>query len=164
VIIIGVDPGLACCGAAVVGDGDCWGIETWKHGPREGTAEERGAAYVQDLFNLLVDPLTPREITLAVESQFTAPHGTAGQWGDVQNVTLIRGMLCGAAAAWGWRVVSVTPAEGKLALTGRGNSDKRAMRKMAQLRFALPKLPSEHIADALGVALAAQRKLRELQP
>jgi Holliday junction resolvasome RuvABC endonuclease subunit len=156
--VIGIDPGLAACGMAVVMGEKCLGAATWKHGPAEGTDEERGAAYVQDLYRLGGFEEAP---ILACESQFTAPRGTGAEWMSQQQVTLIRGMLSGAAAAWGWRVLSVTPAEAKRALTGRGNADKGAMCRMAQSRFNLPTTPSEHIADALGVALAAQRKLLE---
>jgi len=140
----------------------CLALATWKHGPREGTDEERGAAYMRDLsrLSLYMRDLVGGPVILACETQFTAPHGSGKQWMGQQQVTLVRGMLCGAAATWGWRVVSVTPAEAKLALCGQGNADKTAMQKMAQMRFGLDKLPSEHIADAIGVALAAQRKLK----
>ncbi len=66
----------------------------------------------------------------------------------------VRGVICLAANQVGARVLEVSPAEVKSALTGSGRATKeqiqRAVTRMLRLESA-PK--NEHIADALALAL-----------
>lgn len=56
----------------------------------------------------------------------------------------------------GLAIVDIAPAEAKQALTGKGNADKSMMRGAALVWG----VNGEHAADAVGVALAAVRKVQ----
>ncbi len=68
----------------------------------------------------------------------------------------VSGALMACAALKGLRVVEVSPAEAKKALTGRGDAGKPLMQEYA-LAYGVR---GEHAADALGVALAAAGQVK----
>jgi len=156
ILVVGIAPGIATCGMAIVHGKHCLGLGVWRHSSAAHSDESRGEAYILDLY-AAVKARCDYPAILACETQFVAPCGSDAQCMAQQQVTLVRGMLCGAAAVWGWRLLSVTPQQASLALAGNGRASKEQMRKMAQARVALDHLPNEHEADALVVALAAQR-------
>jgi Holliday junction resolvasome RuvABC endonuclease subunit len=73
------------------------------------------------------------------------------------------GVLLLHAARYGLPVVEVSPAAAKAALTGNGNADKAMMITMARAELNDPVLDDDHVADALGVGIAACAKLRLTQ-
>lgn len=68
------------------------------------------------------------------------------------------GVALAAGAALDVPVIAVQPVEAKQGLTGDHRADKAAMIKMAALVFGVSL--SSHRADACGVALAGEAKLR----
>jgi len=80
-----------------------------------------------------------------------------------RKTALLLGMLYGAlvVSCRSWKLVPVTPAEAKLAATGRGNADKKLVRQMIMAQFGLNVPIGEHQADAVAVALAAAGKVKE---
>ena len=78
-------------------------------------------------------------------------------------VSQVRGMLCYIAAAKGLTVWEYTPLEVKMAVTGYGRSDKRAIAALVPRLIALPpqkRLDDEMDAIAVGLTcLAATRGL-----
>jgi len=66
----------------------------------------------------------------------------------------VRGVICLAADQSGARVVEVSPAEVKRALTGSGRASKEQIRRAVTRMLGLPRAPhSEHVCDALGLAI-----------
>lgn len=68
----------------------------------------------------------------------------------------VMGAILLAVASSGLPVVEVPPTKAKLALAGKGNADKTMM-QLAARAYLTPGF-DEHAADALGVALAAQKE------
>jgi Holliday junction resolvasome RuvABC endonuclease subunit len=68
------------------------------------------------------------------------------------------GIILGCAAKYNVKCYPITPNEAKKALTGKGNSDKETMIKFAGDWLKVPVELSSHVADAVGVALAASSK------
>ena len=75
----------------------------------------------------------------------------------------LRGRLVGLADGTDCEVIGVTAQEAQSALTGDGRTLPRKERKAAMLRAARMQFPTvkwtQDSADALGVALAARRKI-----
>lgn len=95
----------------------------------------------------------PRLDCIAIEQPFAGPSGkTSMQLGALFGALIV--------AAQAWPVMSVTPAEAKLAATGRGNADKKMVMQMVAAQFGLDVKVGEHQADAVAVALAAAGKLK----
>jgi len=66
----------------------------------------------------------------------------------------VRGAICLAADQSGARVVEISPAEVKHALTGSGRASKDQIRRAVTRMLALDSPPdSEHICDALAMAV-----------
>jgi crossover junction endodeoxyribonuclease RuvC len=66
----------------------------------------------------------------------------------------VRGVICLAAQQSGARVVEVSPAEVKSALTGSGRASKEQIQRAVTRMLGLREPPdSEHVCDALALAL-----------
>lgn len=81
---------------------------------------------------------------------------------DNSKVNVAVGVGLGCAFAYGLKVVSVTPAQAKIAVLGKGGSkaDKRAV-KAAVARLTDAKRFSRHGADGVSIAIAGERKWQE---
>ena len=163
---LGVDPGLAATGYALL-DGEkplAWGV--WRCGPDQGSEEERRAEYCARLRELLASLAVPLEaVTVALEKQFVATGrpgpGAQRRAQAALGLALLRWALEQAAREAGVHVVHISPQAAKRALVGHGGAEKRAMLQMARLRLGLTlQAQEEHIADAAGLALAAQAQAR----
>ncbi len=96
-----------------------------------------------------------RADVVALEEPFVGRNGHTAM-----QLARMTGALAGAiTVAWKVPVVWVGPTEAKLAATGDGRADKRAVRKMIQAQFPNA-YPGEHACDAVGVALAAAGKIK----
>jgi len=66
----------------------------------------------------------------------------------------VRGVICLAAEQAGARVVELSPAEVKQALTGSGRASKEQIKRAVTRMLSLKEPPdSDHICDALALAL-----------
>ncbi len=173
-VILGIDPGLAQAGYVVLHRSKIWQVPAgigsltlgpamavYRFGPRYGTDVERGAQYVERLDFWCREA---RVEVLAIETQFTALRATGaearGKAHSQQQVSVIRGMLMQAAVTRGLQVVEIAPAQAKKALTGNPQATKEQMIRMVEQRFGIKlKRSEEHIADAIGIALAAERRV-----
>ncbi|HEX6989258.1 MAG TPA: crossover junction endodeoxyribonuclease RuvC [Bacillota bacterium] len=150
-LVIGIDPGLADTGYAVL-DVDA------RPGPRVVEAgllqtdplqplHQRLATLHEGLAGLL-DAFPPEAV--AVEDLYSAYRHPrmAILMGHARGVVLL------AAAQGGAPVFHYPPARIKRALTGNGRAGKAQMQRMIQQLLALRRLPEpDHVADALSVAL-----------
>jgi crossover junction endodeoxyribonuclease RuvC len=147
-MIIGIDPGLASTGYAVVGrDGSrmvAVACGTLRTSPRRPHAERLRSLY--DGISELVERHPVAEG--ALEAWFVHPPSRAAM-----GMAEARGAILAALAGHGLPVAEYAPNEVKQAVTGNGRAEK------AQIRFMVARLAtgvaaeSDHAADALAVAI-----------
>jgi crossover junction endodeoxyribonuclease RuvC len=145
--VIGVDPGLAACGFAVVerlGAGlevrsyGCWHTE-------RGRLELRLRQLHGALVELIADV---RPDVVAVEESFVGRDARTAL-----SVGQVRGALLVACARVGVSVVEYPPARMKQAVCGYGRAEKLQVQRMAKALFRLERQPTPaHAADAIAVA------------
>lgn len=147
--ILGIDPGLSRCGyGAIVRSGATASavaagvIRTDPH-----LALPQRLAHLHDEIEALLDDLAPRAV--AVERVlFQVNARTAIAVGQASGIALA------AAARRAIPVVQYSPNEVKLAISGDGAADKRAVQFMVSKLLRLPVAPEPpDAADALALAL-----------
>ena len=149
-IVLGVDPGLSETGYAVIEAGN------GRAGVRElGCArshskqplEERVRAIYDEVSGVLSRWRPEVAVLEGLYSEYRFPR-TAILMGHV------RGAICLAADQNGARIVEISPAEVKQALTGSGRASKEQIRRAVTRMLSLDAPPdSEHISDALAMAV-----------
>jgi crossover junction endodeoxyribonuclease RuvC len=147
VIVLGIDPGLASTGWALVArSGSALRVlasGTLKTSPRTPHAER-----LRSLFDGVTGVIAEHDVTgAAVESWFIHPVSKAAM-----GMAEARGALLVAIANAGVEVVEYPPTEIKLAVTGSGRADKDQVRAMVA-RLANHEAPSDHAADAIAAAI-----------
>lgn len=146
-IVLGIDPGLASTGWAVVERaGSTLGVlgsGTLRTSPRTPHAER-----LRSLFTGVSDVIADHAVAgAAVESWFIHPVSRAAM-----GMAEARGAILVAVAAAGISVAEYPPTEIKLAVTGSGRADKDQVRAMVA-RLARHDAPSDHAADAIAAAI-----------
>ena len=148
--VLGVDPGTTGMGYAVLAGASVETLALRSSGvvptPRDGTNAVRLLAVAKGLDALI---RTHAPTAIAVERLFFNKNArTAMAVGEARGVAL----LCAARA--GVPVFEYTPQQVKLAVTGYGNADKRAVQNMLRLLLRLEKpIRQDDEADAAAVAL-----------
>jgi crossover junction endodeoxyribonuclease RuvC len=155
-VILGIDPGLATVGFAVLDVKDeakiiNFGvIETSSGLP----IEERLQLIFKDL-QILVDEYQP-DLVLIEELFFSTNAKTA------LDVAQARGVLIAAVAEKGLPIRSIKPNQVKLGFTGDGSADKRQMQEMVKIHFGLTELPQpDDAADALAIAYVGYQEFTQ---
>jgi len=162
VILVGIDPGLAVTGYAVL-DAENRRLRVRDSGCARSSSRRPLEARVRAIYDLLSGIMARWHPAVAVleglYSEYDYPR-TAILMGHV------RGVICLAAEQAGARVVEVSPAEVKQALTGSGRASKEQIRRAVTRMLSLASPPdSDHICDALGLALVgAAREGINLSP
>ena len=146
--VVGIDPGLAACGFAVIEgrsplqlvEFGCW------HTASRQPIELR----LRDLFHEMHVLLgRHRPDAVALEESFVGR--------DARTALLVgqvRGALIVACAQAGVECVEYPPAQVKQAVCGYGRADKRQVQQMAKALLRLEETPTPtHAADALAVAI-----------
>jgi crossover junction endodeoxyribonuclease RuvC len=147
--VMGVDPGLALCGVAMI-DGDVHRSElTAHHLVRTGAddAPEQRLAVVHDQMTDLI--ATHRPDVLAIEQLlFNANARSAMAVAQAVGVILL------AAAHGELEVFHYTPTQVKATVTGTGDADKAQVKYLVRAQLGLDRAPtSADVADAAAVAL-----------
>jgi crossover junction endodeoxyribonuclease RuvC len=150
-IVVGLDPGTAIVGWGVLEvEGQntrCvgYGVITTD---KTMTDSQRLVAIANGIEKLL-DEHKPELV--GIEKLFFSRNVTTAM-----TVSQARGVLMYVCERQGVPIVSFTPNEVKMALTGYGKADKQQMQKMVQLLLKLPTLPKpDDAADAVAIALIA---------
>jgi crossover junction endodeoxyribonuclease RuvC len=150
-LLLGVDPGLAATGWALLDDGSkvaaCGTIRT-----APGPAAPRLLQIVTEIRGVLnSEPV--REA--ALEELFMGRNATSAL-----GVAQARGAVLAALAAAGIAVFEYKPAQVKAALTGYGMAGKAQMARMLALQVSLGTPVDDHAADAIAIALCHSRGRR----
>jgi crossover junction endodeoxyribonuclease RuvC len=149
-IVLGVDPGLSETGYAVldVGNGR----------PRvraSGCARSKSNAPVEGRVRAIYDELA--DVLSEWRPEITVLEGLYADYKFPRTAVMmghVRGVICLAADQVGARVLELSPAEVKRALTGSGRASKEQIRRAVTRMLGLRAAPkSEHVCDALAMAL-----------
>lgn len=146
-MILGIDPGLANTGWALVERSgsrltvvDCGTLRT---SPRTPHAER-----LRSLFDGVAGLLAGHDVTgAAIESWFVHPVSKSAM-----GMAEARGAVIVAIASAGVEVVEYPPTEIKLAVTGSGRADKDQVRTMVG-RLTGHTADGDHAADAIAAAV-----------
>ena len=167
-LTIGIDPGLAVTGYAVVSR-DAGRLKPRAVGViRTGASPRHGDRLVQlhDALGELIEAHAP-EVAAVERLFFNANVKTATAVGQASGVILM------ALAARGIEVIDYTPPEVKLSVTGNGGASKRQVGTMVATLLGLPTPPAPpDAADACALAichlqrsgLSAAVKRAEMRP
>ncbi len=149
-IVLGIDPGLAATGYAVLE------AANGRMQVREcGCARSRSRRPMEARVRAIYDELAA--VLARWRPAMTILEGLYSDYGFPRTAILmghVRGVICLAAGQTGARVVEVSPAEVKRALTGSGRAGKEQIRRAVTRMLSLPGPPdSDHICDALALAI-----------
>ncbi|UCC67701.1 MAG: crossover junction endodeoxyribonuclease RuvC [Armatimonadota bacterium] len=149
-IVLGVDPGLAATGYAVLE------AANGRMQVREsGCARSRSRHPMEARVRTIYDELAA--VLARWQPEVTVLEGLYSDYGFPRTAILmghVRGVICLAAGQAGARVMEVSPAEAKQALTGSGRASKEQIRRAVARMLALDEPPaSDHVCDALALAI-----------
>jgi crossover junction endodeoxyribonuclease RuvC len=156
--ILGIDPGSRRIGYGVVDAGNPPTLHAVGIVPITEKANPAALAELKHEIERLIAVYRPTH--LGVEKLFFMKNRTTGI-----AVAEARGVVLSAAYEAGLHIHEYTPNEIKLALTGDGGADKRAIAKMVRLilkNAPEDKLPAKLIddaTDALAIALVAAQRI-----
>jgi crossover junction endodeoxyribonuclease RuvC len=153
--VLGIDPGLASTGYAVLeSDGRVAACGTLKTLPAP--AGERLLQIVRGIEQMLAGV---REA--ALEELFMGQNRTS-----FLGVAQARGAILARLAQAGVPVAEYKPSLVKSVVSGYGGADKRQMARMLSTQVALAERADDHALDAIAIALChlRSRRLRALAP
>jgi len=146
---VGIDPGTAACGYAVV-EGERGRLHDLEHGcwrTSSGTALETRLKRLFDGVSDLIRRHRPDSVALE-ESFVGVDARTALSVGQARGAILVACAVQGVAAR------EYTPNRVKSVVCGYGHADKPQMQRMVKTLLGLPEPPKpHHAADALAVAI-----------
>jgi crossover junction endodeoxyribonuclease RuvC len=151
-VIVGVDPGLAATGAAVLsaagGGFDLVFAETVKTSSKAPAPERLSA--IGSWFAEVLEKHKPTRVS--IEEVFS--HGRHPA--TAVKMAQARGVVIAACGAAGVEVMEYAPRRVKQAITGSGAASKEQVQKMVRRHLDMDKFPGdEHAADAAALALCA---------
>lgn len=147
-LVLGIDPGTAITGYAVVGQND--GLHAVTYGvirtPSDLPLAQRLLMIYQELTAVI---RLHQPVAVAVEELFFSKNTrTAMSVGQARGIVLL------AAAQAGLPVFHYKPAEVKQAVTGYGGASKSQVQEMVRLLLGLEAIPRpDDAADALAIAI-----------
>ena len=154
--ILGIDPGLATIGFAVL---DTNGrekelITVGVIKTAAGTPDPIRLKEIYEDITAIIHEYKPD--SCAVEQIFFSKNVSTGI-----QVAQARGVILLALENSGLEIHEYSPSAMKLALTGDGNADKKAIQKMVCIELGLDEAPKpDDAADALSLALTLSSELR----
>jgi crossover junction endodeoxyribonuclease RuvC len=149
-IVLGIDPGTATTGYALVTEDPAGEPRLLRYGTFLTQPGVPMPERLRSLFHqvvALIDDSAPD--TLAIEELFFSRNVTTAL-----SVGQARGVVLLAAAEAGLRIFEYKPAEVKLALVGYGGAKKRQIQEMLRMMLGLTEIPRpDDAADAIAVAI-----------
>lgn len=151
--ILAIDPGFDRMGVAVVEGDSSRPTLVWSAcvEPAKGAAEDR-LAHVSSEITRMLEAYAPD--ALAIETLFFSVNKKTAL-----GVAEARGAVLAAAGTRGTAVIECSPQEVKLAVTGYGHANKRAVAQMVPRLIQLPdkkRLDDELDAIAIGITALAK--------
>jgi crossover junction endodeoxyribonuclease RuvC len=147
--VLGIDPGTAACGYAIVHESD-GRLRALDHGWWQTPARERPELRLKTIFEgvqELVEQYEPDAVALE-ESFVGADARTALSVGQARGAVLVASALAGVECA------EYAPARVKQAVCGYGRAEKAQVQRMVKTILSLTAPPSStHASDALAVAI-----------
>lgn len=147
--VLGIDPGFDRLGLAVVEGNASRPTHVWSDCimPEKGEAHERLAA----IYRAVTDAIADHEPSvIALETLFFSTNKKTAL-----SVAEARGAVLAAAGARGIPVKEFSPGQVKLAVTGHGGADKKAIELMVPRLIELPaKKRLDDEFDAIAIAIA----------
>lgn len=149
-IVLGIDPGLTATGYAVLESGR--GRSTVRE---FGCARTNGRQTLEMRVRAIYDEMLA--VSTRWQPEIAVLEGLYAEYSYPRTAILmghVRGVICLAADQAGAKVVEVSPAEVKHALTGSGRATKDQIKRAVTRMLAMPEPPnSEHVYDAIALAL-----------
>jgi crossover junction endodeoxyribonuclease RuvC len=161
VLVLGIDPGTATTGYALVAENAEGEARLERCGVFETRAGEPMPARLQSIFaelSALIREASPDAV--AVEELFFSRNVTTAL-----SVGQARGVVLLAAAQAGLPVYEYKPAEVKQALVGYGGASKAQIQEMVRMMLGLAEVPRpDDAADAIAVSICHlhSHRLRQL--
>lgn len=159
--IIGIDPGIAIIGWAVISE-EKRGIKTYGYGyiktPKELSVSERLQIVANDL-QKIIKKYKPTEA--AIEQLFFFKNQKT-----IIKVSEARGAILLMVEGEGIKIAEYTPLEVKQAITGYGRAEKKQIQIMVKQILNLKEDPKpDDVADALAIAICHlnSRKIKKLK-
>lgn len=154
--ILGIDPGLAIIGFAVL-DVDGNKKELKEVGVIRTRAELSNSARLSEIYKDLTALLAEyKPECCSIEQIFFSNNVSTGI-----QVSEARGVILLALEEAGIPISEFSPSAMKLALTGDGKADKKSVQKMVKMELALDEIPKpDDAADAVSLALTLSYHLR----
>jgi crossover junction endodeoxyribonuclease RuvC len=160
-LVLGVDPGTATTGYALVAERPGGELQLDRYGVFETRAGEAMPLRLRSIYTeLSALILETRPDAMAVEELFFSRNVTTAL-----SVGQARGVVLLAAAQAGLLVFEYKPAEVKQALVGYGGANKAQMQEMSRMLLGLAEVPRpDDAADAIAVAICHlhSQRLRQL--
>lgn len=148
--ILGIDPGLAIIGYAVLDKADDGKISVVDYGMITTPKEHSLPVRLLEIYNsmqAILNQFKPDEI--AMEELFFNQNITTGI-----PVSHARGVTMLACRQWTEKLFEYTPIQIKLAITGVGRAEKHQVQYMTKTILNLSAIPRpDDVADAIAVAL-----------
>lgn len=148
--VLGIDPGFDRLGLAVIEGNPSRPTHVWSEciTPAKGTQDERLAAVHESVASALA---TYSPDYIGIESLYFSVNKKSAL-----GVAEARGAVLAAAGAAGVPVVEYAPGTVKLAVTGSGRADKKAIALMVPKLLTLPpKKRLDDELDAIAIAICA---------
>lgn len=147
--VLGIDPGFDRLGLAVLEGDPSRPTVVWSDCvcPEPGTSEERLAAVSRAVEEAIT---TYQPDAMAIETLFFSTNRKTAM-----GVAQARGAILAVAGARGVAIREFNPAQVKLAVTGHGGADKKAIARMIpHLVTLIPRPRLDDELDAIAVAIA----------
>lgn len=158
--ILGIDPGTAIVGWAIVDDYGSGKLKQVAYGciitDKEDSDTQRLVEIMRDLDDI-IKQYVPKEV--GVEQLFFFKNQKT-----IITVAQARGVILATTGAKGLLVAEYTPLQIKQSLTGYGRASKRQVQEMVMRVFDLDSVPQpDDAADALAVAFchSASRRIAQ---
>lgn len=151
-IVLGIDPGSRRVGYGVIAKSTAGNGAAFIEADLlsvTATTDAEALVEIKQALDAIITRLKPDII--AVEKLFFSKNQTTAM-----QVAEARGVVLLSAAEHKCAIREFTPNEVKMACTGYGNSDKKAVAKMVKLSLKIPTLHViDDVTDAIAIALCA---------